>query len=1286
MEARLSTLGTSDPLSPEEPEEPEDRPEPRSTNLEKNAGLFSRATFHWVDPLVKSGAKSPLGANELLELPPEQDTGPWAERFQREWKALSGLQPRLPMTLVFSRMFRPTLVLALAISLVSTCLILSVPVIIHLFLTEFASSGSSKGVLLAMAALLICFPPLANILMHHVFHITLKMGMNIRSALVTAIYRKSLRLSHKSRARTTSGEIVNLMSVDAANIYQMASIVYQFVTSPLQLLVGSALLYKALGPAALFGVLAMSCMIPVSIYLTKKGSQKRRSLVEKADARVSLMSEILQGIRAIKFYSWEKSFLGKILQMKDNERKDLKSIAQIGSMSTLVFTTAPFLAAATSFSAFVLMGKSLSSPIVFSSLAVFGILRNSLGQLPHLFSSLINGNIAANRFRHFLALPELETRDDSSFANIYEKETKKNSENGHILFQNVSAKWANRPVLQDLNLKIQPGELVAIVGPIGSGKSSLIQLILSELQPESGQIFAKGSIAYASQNPWIRNASVRENILFFRKMDEKKYQEVLASCELTQDLDSLESSDLTEIGERGVNLSGGQKQRVSLARTIYGDADIFLFDETFSALDHHVGLRVFEQCLLKQLAEKTRVLVTHRFEFLPRVDRIVVMNEGKIVESGSLAELLAKGGEFASLWENSSFASSQTRTSVAESPPSKASPSMANPSVAESSMASQTLSSPPRSLHQLKASAPESRIVLDEERNTGSVKSDLYSMYAKLASPAGMVSLLLIAYFLRELFSSGADVWIGLWSSSTTHGDANKMIVVYLLLGVIATAVTYFRTLLTWQGALRASNTLHRRLLENVLRAPLSFFDSTPVGRVLNRFGKDIESVDQYLPNTLMETLACFFTIFSTLIVIGSANPFAILLFGPVIFIYIKIQSLFRKSSREAKRLENISRSPLFAHFSESLNGATVIRAFGSQTPFYREAVRRYEGNQMAFYTIISLNRWLGIRLESLGALVIASCSGFALLFPQHINPGLLGLSLTASFLVTGVLNWAVRMASEVESSMNSVERIHHYTQLDSEKWEGKDPEPNWPQRGKVEFRNVELRYRSFGRPILDNISFVAPAGAFVGIVGRTGAGKSSLLAALFRLTEISSGDILIDDKSILDLRLDKLREQIVIVPQDPVLFAGTLRKNLDPFQVVAEVTLNDVLERVGLTRELGFHLDFIVQENGANFSVGQRQLICLARALLKDVPIVVMDEATSNIDPETDAKIGKIIHEEFRDRTILVIAHRLSTVETADSILFLDKGQVEGFGPPSEVLPSLKIWIHAFPAEQPKG
>ncbi|KAJ6639011.1 Multidrug resistance-associated protein 1, partial [Pseudolycoriella hygida] len=866
------------------------------------------------------------------------------------------------------------------------------------------------------------------------------------------------------------------------------------------------------------------------------------------------------------------------------------------------------------------------------------------------------------------------------------------SASSRLLLEKVSFSWDNdgEEILKSIDMKVNNGELVAIVGSVGSGKSSLLSAVLGEMSKLSGRVHVVGKTAYVSQQAWIQNCTLRANILFGKPFDEKRYQSVIAACALEMDIGMLPAGDQTEIGEKGINLSGGQKQRISLARAVYHEADIYLLDDPLSAVDAHVGQHIFE-CVIGPtglLANKTRIVVTHAVNYLPKVDKIFVLKDGTITESGDYITLLKRGGAFAE------FLLEFVRDAVQDAN---------DDEHFESQIADDTLllerlssriseSSQKENVVQLLRQSSESsaknvpsesvriqdRLIDEEELRVGSVKFEVYEHYVKSVGVKWMIFMLL-ANAVFQGFSIGSNMWLSRWSTDSNAGSDTHLrdtyLGVYGAFGLFMCISGFLLDLAPRLGGLVAGLRLHQTLLHGILRAPLSFFETTPTGRILSRFASDIDGIDNTLPQMLSGAFGMGFEVLATVVVISISTSWFLIAVIPIAFLYYMLQRIYIAASRQLKRLSSVTRSPIYSHFGETLQGAHTIRAFAAQKRFIEESDERVDWNQASQFANIVANRWLGIRLEIVGTLIILFAALFAVLNRDVVSSGIAGLSIAYALQITKTLNWLVRTISVVETEAVSVERVKEYSQIKSEApWNVPSQKlaNNWPEVGTVEFNDFELRYRDGLDLTLKGLSFKIDGSEKVGIVGRTGAGKSSLTLALFRIIESAGGSIVIDGQDISKLGLHDLRSRLTIIPQDPVLFSGTLRLNLDPFEQNSDEELWTALEHAHLkafVQELTAGLNHEITEGGENLSVGQRQLICLARALLRKTKILILDEATAAIDLETDDLIQKTIRKEFNDCTILTIAHRLNTIMDSDKVIVLDQGKVLEFGSPKELL-----------------
>eukprot|EP00048_Salpingoeca_helianthica_P002825 m.61104 g.61104 ORF g.61104 m.61104 type:complete len:1523 (-) comp12327_c0_seq3:30-4598(-) len=868
-------------------------------------------------------------------------------------------------------------------------------------------------------------------------------------------------------------------------------------------------------------------------------------------------------------------------------------------------------------------------------------------------------------------------------------------------------------VLEGINLTVPRGTLVGVCGAVGSGKSSLISAILSQMKVVSGTNHVVRSIAYVAQQAWIQSATLRNNVLFGLPYDEAKYNRVIDICCLRPDLDVLPAGDATEIGERGINLSGGQKQRVSLARAVYQEADCYFLDDPLSAVDAHVGKHIFEHVIGPRglLQAKTRILVTHGIHFLPQTDQVVVLREGRISENGSYTYLLAQNGDFArfiaehSREEEDDAAKAgagtqggegakgdgvavegvtTTSSSTDPAPPTTGGASKAGPSTTASAG---TTGPPLRSVSQDRSSRDSTvtqrptpgkdekgKLIMKEAVSEGDVKRQVYMNYFR-ANGYGLCLLILALYLVAYGLQIGSNVWLSLWSSDK---NADEKIGMYLGgyagLGIGNSVGILVVTLLSSATAVAASRTLHARMMLAVLRSPMTFFDTTPLGRIVNRFSKDIYAVDETIPRSLRSFLTTFLQVVSIIVVISYSTPIFMAAILPLGLLYYWIQRYYVATSRQLQRLESVSRSPIYALFSETLNGVTSIRAYGRQRQFIDLNEQKLDTNMRAYYPSICANRWLALRLEFLGNCIIFFAALFAVIERRSISPEVVGLSLSYAMSVTQTLNWMVRMSSQLESDIVAVERVEEYIALPSEAPRIRDHRPaaDWPHEGQISIDQLGLRYRPELDLVLRGLTCNIRGGEKVGIVGRTGAGKSSLTLSLFRLIEPSSGRIVIDGENIGQLGLQDLRSRLTVMPQDPVLFCGSVRDNLDPFHDYDDAHIWSALETCNLrdfVTSLGGGLEGRVAEGGENFSVGQRQLLCLARAVLRRTKVLVLDEATAAVDLETDQLIQRTIRSVFRQCTVLTIAHRINTILDCDRVMVLDKGAIVEFDSPANLL-----------------
>uniref|UniRef100_A0A4W2CY68 Multidrug resistance-associated protein 4-like n=1 Tax=Bos indicus x Bos taurus TaxID=30522 RepID=A0A4W2CY68_BOBOX len=835
---------------------------------------------------------------------------------------------------------------------------------------------------------------------------------------------------------------------------------------------------------------------------------------------------------------------------------------------------------------------------------------------------------------------------------------------------NFTASWDKKsgtPTLQDLFFTARPGELLAVVGPVGAGKSSLLSAVLGELPSSQGQVSVHGRIAYVSQQPWMFSGTVRSNILFGKKYEEDRYEKVIKACALGEDLQLLEDGDQTVIGDRGTPLSEGQKARVSLARAMYQDADIYLLDDPFSAVDAGVSRHLFKQCICQALREKSTILVTHQWQYLKAASWILILKGGKIVQRGTYTGLLKSGVDFDFLLKRN------------EEEPSP-------------DLESSTLNNQSRPL--MRDAAPELQdtenieVTLPlEDRLEGKVGIKTYNDYFTAGAQWFIIIFLILVNIAAQVAYALQDWWLAYWANLQSalyfevYGkgetivmlDLNWYLGAYsgLTFSTILFGIT--RSLLIFYVLVNASQTLHNKILRSILRAPVLFFYRNPIGRILNRFSKDIGHMDDSLPLIFQDFIQTFLLVVGMVVVMVAAIPWIAIPVIPLGIIFFVLRWYFLRTSCDVKRLECTTRSPVFSHLASSLRGLRTIRAYKAEKSF-QELFDAYQDlHSEAWFLLLTTSRWLAVYLDVICAIFVTVVAFGALILVETLDLGQVGLVLSLTLTLTGMFQWCVRQSAEIENMMVSVERGIEYTDLEKEApWELEyRPPPFWPPNGRISFSSVNFRYNSDSPLVLRNLEEIINSGEKYGIVGRTGAGKSSLIAALFRLSE-PEGDICIDDILTTYIGLHDLRKKMSVAPQEPVLFTGRMRNNLDPFNEHTDEELWNVLEEVQLKdtiEHLPGKMNTELAESGLNLSVGQRQLVCLARAILKKNQILIIDKATSNVDPSTDKLIQRKIHEKFAQCTVITITHRLSNVIDCEWILVLDSGIYREAGEPHNLM-----------------
>ncbi|XP_051770127.1 ATP-binding cassette sub-family C member 3 isoform X1 [Ctenopharyngodon idella] len=1322
---------------------------------ETTAGFLSKMTFWWFTSMAIKGYKSPLENKDLWSLNKQDSSELVVPSLLNEWeveksKAQSeqsvkeqatftktgaetnhvGGSPeeaevllserketRKPSFLrALLRAFGPYFLIGSAFKLLQDLITFVNPQLLRMLIDFTKEKDAPLWWGYALAFLMFGTSLLQTLILHQHFQYCFVTGMRLRSGIIGAIYRKSLVITNEAKRSSTVGEVVNLMSVDAQRFMDLTTFLNMLWSAPLQIILALFFLWQNLGASVLAGVAVMVLLIPLNAFIAMKTRTYQVEQMKHKDDRIKLMNEILNGIKVLKLYAWEISFKEKILQIRQKELNVLRKTAYLSALSTMAWTSAPFLVALTTFAVYVTVDKKniLDAERAFVSLSLFNILRFPLNMLPQVISSIVQASVSLKRIQDFLSHPELDPEN---------VDRRNNASEYAVTVVNGKFAWAkqDQPTLDNINVMVPQGSLLAVVGHVGCGKTSLVSALLGEMEKLEGQISIRGSVAYVPQQAWIQNCTLRDNILFGRPYVEQKYRCVLEACALTPDLEVLPGGDQTEIGEKGINLSGGQRQRVSLARALYSESDVYLLDDPLSAVDAHVAKHIFDKVIGPEgvLKGKTRILVTHGISFLPQVDNILVLVDGRVSEMGSYQELLKQNGAFAEFLRNYSLEDiiedDEVTLSLVDEEEDFPDDALSNhadmvdnePVVNEArrqfmrqiSIMSNDPENPKKMSRRRRCSERKhselpvekkeqkvEKLIQAETTETGRVKLKVYWEYMKAVGP--LLSLFIcFLYGCQSAAAIGANFWLSEWTNDAlqnrTREKVEMRVGVYAALGISQGALILANCLLCRAySMLKAARATHLHMLQAILRAPQAFFEATPSGRVLNRFSKDVDTIDSLIPDNIDIWMRTFWYTVNVLLVCSALTPMFLIVIVPLMLFYWWVQRFYVATSRQLKRLESVSRSPIYSHFSETITGTSVIRAYGRNAAFVLLSDMKVDENQKSYYPGIVSNRWLGVRIEFIGNCIVLFAALFAAVGRDKLSPGLVGLSVSYALQVTMSLNWMVRMTSDLESNIVAVERVKEYSETQTEApWvvQDKRPPPDWPPEGNVEFVDYSVRYREGLDLVLRNISLKVKGGEKIGIVGRTGAGKSSMTLCLFRLLEAADGEIVIDEVKISEIGLHDLRSKLTIIPQEPVLFSGSLRMNLDPFDKYSDEELWKALEQSHLKKFVSNQsakLDLECSEGGENLSVGQRQLVCLARALLRKTRILVLDEATAAVDLETDDLIQSTIRTQFEDCTVFTIAHRLNTIMDYTRVLVLDKGQIAEFDTPANLIAQKGIFF----------
>lgn len=1327
-----------------------------------NAGCFSTFLFSWLSGLVWRLNKKTITINDLWKTPHYDEADRNCTRFLRIWETeVKANGDSASLKKVFFRFIRTRLILSMFFCLMFTlCQFASNGIIIRELLKHLEAMDLTLKTSVILVVSMIVVESSRAIFFSLMFTVNMRTGVRVRAGMLLAVFKKVLRM--RSISLSSVGEVVNLCSSDGDRLFEAMYLGPMVVGGPFIFLVGSTYVTAVVGPVALAGCGVLLLLFITLGFTTAWMNKLRQKAVKFTEERVKNINEVLSSIKLIKMYAWEECFNKIVREVRSKERAVLYKTMLLQNFNIGLANVIPFIASIATVVLAVIAGRDMTVSEVFTCVTLFNVIAFSLKVTPLSLKYIADASVAIDRIKVILQRTELEDyvavetsspdiavemkeatlswpREDAENVNeggIEGHDQEKLLNSNEIQLEKFDEESGSRqlpPCLENITLTVTKGSMFGVCGSVGSGKSSLISAILGQMELTYGTVALKGLPAYGAQQAWIMNATIRDNITFGLPYEPTKYKRIVTACCLLPDFEILQSGDFTEVGERGMNLSGGQKQRISLARALYLDKDVYLFDDPLSAVDAHVGQSIFKNVFQNELKDKgkTVILVTHRMEYLPYCDTIALMKAGKLWEIGNHEDLFDRGEEYYTLYRTWS---KQKQSEENREESGKLKPGHDKDPLQEI-------------INNLteEDKIEGGRLMTAEGKSEGKISWKVYRAYMEAAGGCLPVFVCMLLYMLftcsqqfsifwlsymfkrnqpansgvfagnyttvstyvvnntvsgtsqfsnestevAKPISANSEVSVGIYAAvtelvanSTASGTTEFYRIVdnediYFHVKVLSLAVlgmllmTAIKACVATFLSLRASNVLHNKLFEKILHGTMEFFDTTPTGRILNRFQKDQDVLDTVTPYLSDVVLSFGFFMLSCIAFVGYVFPYFLGVVAIIAPLFLVGYFLFKGAVREMRRLDNITRSPLFSHIATTVNGIPTIRAYKRTDDFVSMFMKHMDVNTVPYYLYVSVTRWMVTRMDFLTLAIVGICSILVVVSQEWIPPAYAALALSSSLLMTLLFQITVRFSVECEASLVSAERINDYITTVPVESTGSDLpslRPKWPANGAIEFKNVCMRYRDGLPLVLNNVTFCIEPSEKIGIVGRTGSGKSSLGVSLFRLVQLADGEIVIDGINTADLSLRQLRSKLAIIPQDPVLFSGTLRFNLDPFSSYSDERIWEALEHTHLKdviTSLPKKLEAPVSEDGSNFSMGERQLMCLARALLRNNKILLLDEATASIDAETDRLVQGTINEHFANCTLITIAHRLHTVMTCDRVMVMDQGAVVEFDTP---------------------
>lgn len=1236
----------------------------------REVGLFSRLTFSWLNPLLRLGASKPLALDDIPPLDSEDEALEAYETFSKAWDNERKGKEKMTNLVAFAlaKCYMKEMLLVGVYAFLKTLAVSSFPLLLCAFIWYSNLERKDLGTGILLVGCLLLAKLVESLSQRHWYFDSRRYGMRMRSAVMAAVYRKQLKLSSMGRSKHSTGEVVNYIAVDA---YRLGDFLWWFHMGwslVLQLLFSVLILFGTVGKGAIPGLVPFIICAVLNVPTAKILQHYQSQFMIAQDARLRATSGALTNMKIIKLQSWEDKFRDAIQSLRDVEFKWLKDSQITKSYVSVIYWLSPTIVSAVVFAGTAVMQSApLNASTIFTVLATLRVMSDPVWALPEVLSVMIQVKVSLDRIGTFLL--EAEIKEDDVKRNPLQDEI------FTVELRNGAFSWdpdASFPTLANINLSIGRGEKVAVCGPVGAGKSSLLYAILGEIPKISGSVDVFGSVAYVSQTSWIQSGTVRDNILYGKPMDKARYGKAIKCCALDKDIESFDHGDLTEIGQRGLNMSGGQKQRIQLARAVYNDADTYILDDPFSAVDALTSAILFHDCVMTALKTKTVILVTHQVEFLAETDRILVMECGQITQNGTYSELFKAGTAFEQLVN--AHKSSMT---LLDSMNQENQDHVRGMGRVRDHEGASVLKFVRKNSEGEISRKEQSTVQLteEEEKEVGNVGWKPYKAYFEVSKGYILLAMVIFCQSVFVILQTLSTYWLAVASQMFPIGNG-ALVGVFAAISFLSCFFVFLRSLLSAHLGLRASKEIFSRFMDSVFKAPMSFFDSTPVGRILIRASSDMSIIDFDIPYSAAFVLAGVTEVIGIIVIVATVTWQVLVVAIPVLIVTVYAQNYYLASARELVRINGMTKAPVMNFSAESVLGVVTIRAFAMMDRFFHTNLKLIDIDAMLFFHTNAAMEWILVRVEALQNLTVFTSALFMVLAPQGaISPGFLGLCLSYSLPLSSTQVFSTRWYSNLENFVISAERIKQFMHIPSEPpaiIDESRPPPSWPHEGKIDLLDLKVKYRPNAPLVLKGITCTFAAGNKIGVVGRTGSGKTTLISSLFRLVDPASGRILIDRLDICSIGLKDLRLKLSIIPQEPTLFRGSVHSNMDPLGLYTDHEIWEALEKCQLKAtisSLPALLDSSVSDDGDNWSAGQRQLFCLGRVLLRKNRILVLDEATASIDSATDAILQTIIRKEFSACTVMTIAHRVPTVTDSDMVLVLSYGELVEYDKPSRLM-----------------